>query len=65
MSKALIDALAREEGKLKRQIDNHEAQKAILEVLGPVARELTKLERQEEAMKETRSNIAKLQKALK
>lgn len=65
MSNPLVVALQKEQAKLARQIENNASTKAVMEVLGENAKELAKLERQEAAMKETRSNIAKLQKALK
>lgn len=64
MSNAIKSLLAREENKLKRQIDNHEATKLEQEVLGDTAVVRAKLERQEEAMKVTRANIKKLKAKL-
>lgn len=64
MSNPLIDALAKEQGKLQRQLENNSSTKAVIEVLGETPRELNKLARQEAAIKETRSNIKKLQAAL-
>ena len=64
MSNPIKAALAKEENKLVRQIENHEATKAVIEVLGDNAKERNKLDRQEAAMKETKANIAKLKKAV-
>ena len=65
MSNALINAIAKEQDKLVRQLENHEATKQVIAVLGESPRELNKLARQEAAIKETRSNIKKLQAATK
>ena len=65
MSDAINALLAREEGKLARQEENHAATKIEQEILGDSAYVRGKLERQEAAMKETRANIAKLKKASK
>lgn len=64
MSNAIKSLLAREEGKLVRQLENHEATKAEQEILGDSAIVRGKLDRQEVAMKATKANIAKLKKAL-
>ena len=63
MSNAIKDALAREEGKLVRQIANSEATVAVMEVLGDSAKERSKYDRQLVAIKDTKANIAKLKKA--
>ena len=63
MSNAIKDALAREEGKLVRQIANSEATVAVMEVLGDSAKERSKYDRQLVAFKDTKANIAKLKKA--
>ena len=63
MSEAIKNALAREEGKLVRQIANAEATVAVMEVLGDNAKERNKHERQLQAIKDTKANIAKLKKA--
>lgn len=61
---ALINALAQQEGKLKRQQDNHEATKAVIAVIGESPRELNKLAKQKKDMAETRANIKKLTEAI-
>lgn len=58
-------ALTKEQVKLARQIENHEATKAVMEVLGESPKELNKLERQRVAMEDTKRNIAKLEAAVK
>lgn len=63
MSNAILNAIAKEQSKLLRQIDNLESTKAVLEVLGDDPREQAKVSRQEDAIKDTKSRIAKLQKA--
>ena len=63
MSNALINAIAKEQDKLVRQLENNAATKEVIAVLGESPRELNKLARQEAAIKETRSNIKKLQAA--
>ena len=65
MSNAIKIALAKEEAKLARQIENHESTQAVIQVLGDSAKERNKLDRQVAAMEETKSNIAKLKKAIK
>ena len=65
MSKeAIIVAIGKEEGKLKRQQENHESTKALMAIVGESAKEIAKAERQEAAMRETEANIAALKKAL-
>lgn len=59
----LLNAIAEEQSKLQRQIDLKNQTKVKMEILGETAKELNKLNRQEAAIKVTRSNIAKLQKA--
>ena len=63
MSNAILNAIAREQGKLLRQIDAVAATKVAIEVLGDSPREQAKLARQEACVKETRANIKKLQAA--
>lgn len=63
MSDGIKALLAREEGKLVRQIANNEATKVEQEILGDNAVVRGKLERQEEAMKQTKANIKKLKAA--
>lgn len=58
-------ALQKEEEKLVRQIANHEATQAVIEVIGDSAKERNKLERQLKAMEDTKANIAKLSAAAK
>ena len=65
MSNPIQVALAKEEAKLVRQIENNDATIAVMQILGENAKELAKVERQKEAMAETRSNIKKLKAALK
>ncbi len=65
MSNAIIDALAREEGKLVRQIANRDATLAVIDVLGDSAKEQSKLGRQNQAIADTETNIAKLSKAVR
>jgi hypothetical protein len=64
MSKGIKALLAREEGKLVRQIENHETTKLEQEILGDSAVIRGKLERQEVAMKQTEANIKKLKTAV-
>lgn len=65
MSKeALKVALQKEEAKLARQEENHEASKAVAEVLGDTAKEIKKRDKQIADMKVTRANIKKLQAAI-
>ena len=64
MSNGIKALLAREENKLVRQLENHEATKVEQEVLGDSAVVRGKLERQADAMKQTRANIKKLQAAV-
>mgnify|MGYP000341483635 CR=1 FL=1 len=63
MTNGVKALLAREEGKLVRQEANHEATKVEQEILGDNAVVRGKLERQVEAMKQTRANIKKLKAA--
>lgn len=65
MSNAINMAIAKEQQKLIRQEENHESTKALLAVLGDDVKELNKLERQKEAIKETKQRIARLEKARK
>ena len=65
MSNGIKVALAKEEGKLVRQIANRDSTIAALEVLGDDARMRGNLDRQEQAIKDTEANIAKLSKAVK
>ena len=65
MSDALTIALGKEETKLKRQQANVESIEAAIAVLGESAKELAKLERAKESIKETESNIRKLRAAIK
>ena len=62
---ALINALAKEEAKLVRQEENHEASKAVVAVIGDSAKEAKKRDKQLEDIKQTKSNIKKLQAAIK
>lgn len=63
MSNAINDLLAREESKLARQLANHEATKVELEILGDTSKVRNKLAKQENDIKATKANIAKLKKA--
>lgn len=65
MSKGIKALLAREEAKLIRQNENHEATKIEQELLGDSAIVRGKLERQIEAIKQTEANIKKLTAAVK
>ena len=65
MSNGIKALLAREEAKLIRQNDNHEATKMEQEILGDNAVVRGKLERQEAAIKQTETNIKKLAAAVK
>lgn len=64
MSNGIKALLAREEGKLVRQIENHEATKTEQEILGDSATVRGKLERQKVAMTQTKANIKKLKAAV-
>ena len=64
MSNPIKAALAKEQAKLVRQLENHEATKAVIEILGDTPKERGKLDRQEAAINETRANIDKLEKAI-
>ena len=65
MSNPLKAALAKEEAKLTRQIENHEATKAVVEVLGETQIDRNKMDRQLEAIEQTKANIKKLEAAVK
>ncbi len=65
MSNGVLNAIAREQSKLQRQLDACEATEALLEVLGESVAERSKLVRQQVAVKLTKANIAKLNKAVK
>ena len=65
MADGIKALLAREEGKLARQEENHAATLVEQEILGDTAIVRGKLERQIEAMEVTKANIAKLKKASK
>lgn len=67
MSEILIRALSAEEAKLQRREDNHAETKALAEVLGQLddAKVIGKLKRQEDAISESKANIAKIKKAIK
>lgn len=61
---ALIDALAKEQNKLERQLANLAATKEAMAVIGETPRELNKIARQEKAIEDTRANIKKLSSAV-
>lgn len=65
MSNPIKAALVNEEAKLVRQIDNHEATKAVAEILGEDQKTRNKLERQLKAIDDTKANIRKLETAVK
>lgn len=62
MSNAVLNAIAKEQSKLQRQLENLEATKIAAEVLGASPKEQAKIARQEAAIAETRENIEKLNK---
>jgi len=64
-NEALINALAKEESKLVRQEENHEASKAVVAVIGDSAKEAKKRDKQLEDIAQTKKNIAALKKAIK
>ena len=61
---SIKNLLQREETKLVRQERNLETTKTEIEILGDSAIRRGKVERQEQAIKDTKSNIAKLKKAV-
>ena len=63
MSNAILDLIAREQVKLQRQLKNVETIKVEIDVLGATAARQGKLDRADAAIKETKANIAKLNKA--
>ena len=63
MSNPIKAALANEQAKLGRQEENHEATKVVAEVLGTDIKTQNKLDRQIQAMEETKANIKKLEAA--
>lgn len=65
MANPIKAALAKEQQKLARQLENHEATKVVIDILGDNTKEQNKLERQAEAIKQTEANIKKLEAAVK
>ena len=64
MSNPLVQALAREEGKLVRQETLRDSTVAEMEILGANAARLGRQERQNKAIVDTKANITKLKKAV-
>jgi K+/H+ antiporter YhaU regulatory subunit KhtT len=61
----LVSALAREEAKVIRQTDLRDSTIAEMEVLGETAKGMNRLERQNQAIRDTKANITKLKAAVK
>lgn len=63
MSNAILNAIASEQAKLKRQTDLHEETKVIAEILGEDTKTVNKLARQAASIEKTKENIKKLNAA--
>lgn len=64
MSNPIKAALANEIAKLGRQEENHAATLAVAEILGTDVKTQNKLDRQVQAMEDTKANIKKLETAV-